>query len=189
MHSNGQRGHRWRNERDFFEHFGRLENGTRCCDPGALSSYQRYFFYFLMPSSSFQFSLIFSRTCLLLPHSHHLRLHTLSLLWSFMCHMHVRKLLISSKIRVSCALITRLKKLGEASERYTVLSFRACPHTHIDIFLGEGLQKVYTDALEQAYWGSKWRFKVFDGFYTHPKDPATGKVQRNCCSTPHLSSK
>lgn len=28
----------------------------------------------------------------------------------------------------------------------------------------------------KAYWGSKWRFKVFDGFYTHPKDPATGMV-------------
>jgi hypothetical protein len=28
----------------------------------------------------------------------------------------------------------------------------------------------------KAYWGNKWRFKIFDGFYTHPKDPATGKV-------------
>jgi hypothetical protein len=26
----------------------------------------------------------------------------------------------------------------------------------------------------QTYWGSKWRFKIFDGFYTHPKDPETG---------------
>ena len=26
----------------------------------------------------------------------------------------------------------------------------------------------------QTYWGSKWRFKIFDGFYTHPKDPGTG---------------
>eukprot|EP00277_Geminigera_cryophila_P026466 CAMPEP_0179464206 /NCGR_PEP_ID=MMETSP0799-20121207/46095_1 /TAXON_ID=46947 /ORGANISM="Geminigera cryophila, Strain CCMP2564" /LENGTH=264 /DNA_ID=CAMNT_0021267903 /DNA_START=152 /DNA_END=946 /DNA_ORIENTATION=+ len=25
-----------------------------------------------------------------------------------------------------------------------------------------------------SFWGSKWRFKIFDGFYTHPKDPATG---------------
>ena len=155
MHSNGQRGHRWRNERDLFEHFGRLENGTRCCDPGALSSYQWYFFYVLMPSSSFQFSLIFSRTCLLLPHSHHLRLHTLSLLWSFMCHMHVRKLLISSKIRVSCALITRLKKLGEASERYTVLSFRACPHTHRHF-----LWQRTSESLHRRAWTGILGFKV-----------------------------
>jgi hypothetical protein len=56
------------------------------------------------------------------------------------------------------------------------------------IFFGRGLQKVYTDALEQAYWGSKWRFKVFDGFYTHPKDPATGKVKRNCACTSHLAN-
>lgn len=26
----------------------------------------------------------------------------------------------------------------------------------------------------KTYWGSKWRFKLFDGFYTHPHDPATG---------------
>ena len=28
----------------------------------------------------------------------------------------------------------------------------------------------------KAYWGSKWRFKVFDVLYTHPKDPETGKI-------------
>lgn len=28
----------------------------------------------------------------------------------------------------------------------------------------------------KAYWGSKWRFKIFDGFYTHPKNPATGHI-------------
>jgi len=28
----------------------------------------------------------------------------------------------------------------------------------------------------QTYWGSKWRFKIFDGFYTHPKDPETGLI-------------
>jgi hypothetical protein len=28
----------------------------------------------------------------------------------------------------------------------------------------------------KGYWGSKWRFKIFDGFYTHPKDPETGIV-------------
>lgn len=28
----------------------------------------------------------------------------------------------------------------------------------------------------KAYWGNKWRFKIFDGFYTHPKDPATGQL-------------
>jgi len=26
----------------------------------------------------------------------------------------------------------------------------------------------------KTYWGNKWRFKIFDGFYTHPKDPETG---------------
>ena len=26
----------------------------------------------------------------------------------------------------------------------------------------------------KAYWGSKWRFKLFDGFYTNPKHPDTG---------------
>ena len=29
---------------------------------------------------------------------------------------------------------------------------------------------------QQAYWGSKWRFKLFDGLYTHPMDPAVGKI-------------
>ena len=28
----------------------------------------------------------------------------------------------------------------------------------------------------QTYWGSKWRFKIFDGFYTHPKDPEPGQT-------------
>jgi hypothetical protein len=28
----------------------------------------------------------------------------------------------------------------------------------------------------KRYWGNKWRFKVFDGFYTHPKDPESGVV-------------
>lgn len=26
----------------------------------------------------------------------------------------------------------------------------------------------------KGYWGNKWRFKLFDGFYTHPKDPESG---------------
>jgi hypothetical protein len=33
----------------------------------------------------------------------------------------------------------------------------------------------------KAYWGSKWRFKIFDGLYTHPKDPETGKVVSSMC--------
>jgi hypothetical protein len=28
----------------------------------------------------------------------------------------------------------------------------------------------------KGYWGNKWRFKIFDGFYTHPQDPETGLV-------------
>lgn len=28
----------------------------------------------------------------------------------------------------------------------------------------------------KGYWGNKWRFKIFDGFYTHPKDPETGNL-------------
>ena len=32
------------------------------------------------------------------------------------------------------------------------------------------------DGFGKAYWGNKWRFKIFDGFYTHPKDPATGQL-------------
>jgi len=26
----------------------------------------------------------------------------------------------------------------------------------------------------KGFWGNKWRFKIFDGFYTHAKDPTTG---------------
>ena len=36
-----------------------------------------------------------------------------------------------------------------------------------------------TSALQgfgKGYWGNKWRFKIFDGFYTHPKDPETGTL-------------
>ena len=33
----------------------------------------------------------------------------------------------------------------------------------------------------KSYWGSKWRFKIFDGLYTHPKDPETGKVVSSMC--------
>jgi len=28
----------------------------------------------------------------------------------------------------------------------------------------------------KGFWGNKWRFKIFDGFYTHPKDPETGNI-------------
>lgn len=44
----------------------------------------------------------------------------------------------------------------------------------------QGFMKAFHDieksgrGFGKAYWGSKWRFKIFDGFYTHPKDPETG---------------
>ena len=43
----------------------------------------------------------------------------------------------------------------------------------------------------KAYWGNKWRFKIFDGFYTHPKGqlreihlPSLGntKLTLICCN-------
>jgi hypothetical protein len=38
----------------------------------------------------------------------------------------------------------------------------------------------------KAYWGSKWRFKLFDGFYTHPKDAETGRLVDVINRYPHL---
>ena len=46
----------------------------------------------------------------------------------------------------------------------------------------QGFMKAFHDieksgrGFGKAYWGSKWRFKIFDGFYTHPRHPETGVV-------------
>lgn len=46
----------------------------------------------------------------------------------------------------------------------------------------QGFMKAFHDieksgrGFGKAYWGSKWRFKIFDGFYTHPKNPETGVI-------------
>lgn len=71
----------------------------------------------------------------------------------------------------------RLKRAALDLERcacYTLSGRMAC--TVLRVWERDVALRSQGFSHHQAYWGSKWRFKIFDGLYTHPIDTATGKI-------------
>lgn len=95
-------------------------------------------------------------------------------------------------------LLQKTKIVGVHCESFFVSLFVQCGTMDVDDLMKETFSGILVDAkLERsvviqgfmkahhdieksgkgfgkAYWGNKWRFKIFDGFYTRPKDPETG---------------